>query len=437
MRVDPLLRNASSRGGACVISFVALVIILVAVFAITPQQGAQQSTARHFAQFVSVSHEPESREVFNNEEEHQERDDVNSHEEAQQAELESEENNEEERDDMDDMNVLVAPNRVRMVHVGKTGGQTVREFFIHNIEDFEYRHVSKVDPSWFVRDWLSNNHTITFVSVRDPSERLASAYTYRKHTCNESAREQRQSTAHKCSIEERLLFNYCYTTLDAFASQECDGYLCHQNFTEHDIPNLDEANICNKTLNQILLLSAPDAKPPLSGHIGMGLAWYFSSFDRDLLDTVIYNNSTDTSMSPLWVVRNDHMAEDINLMNEAHVFRDELLITKLSAPNDKSDLRRYIAYANERNISGLELGHWNSDYEEVRLRRELPPPDTFDKNNTLLNSSGLLIIGNLFDFCIRYIYICVSNTCVCVYRLFVCSPMHRKRTRTSACVGGD
>ena len=418
MRVDPLLRNASSRGGACVISFVALVIILVAVFAVTPQQGAQQSTARHFAQFVSVSDEPESHENHrenNNEERddvnsheeaqqaeleshenhrennNEERDDVNSHEEARQAELESEENNEEERDDMDDMNALVAPNRVRMVHVGKTGGQTVREFFINNIEDFEYRHVSKVDSSWFVRDWLSNNHTITFVSVRDPSERLASAYTYRKHTCNESAREQRQSTAHKCSIEERLLFNYCYTTLDAFASQECDGYLCHQNFTEHDIPNLDEANICNKTLNQILLLSAPDAKPPLSGHIGMGLAWYFSSFDRDLLDTVIYNNSTYTSMSPLWVVRNDHMAEDINLMNEAHVFRDELLITKLSAPNDKSDLRRYIAYANERNISGLELGHWNSDYEEVRLRGELPPPDTLDKNNTLLNSSGLLI----------------------------------------------
>ena len=63
---------------------------------------------------------------------------------------------------------------------------------------------------------LQDGDLITFVSVRDPLERIKSAYNWRKHACQK----------HRCAYEERFMYEFCYTTLNAFSEGACDGSFC-------------------------------------------------------------------------------------------------------------------------------------------------------------------------------------------------------------------
>ena len=61
------------------------------------------------------------------------------------------------------------------------------------------------------------------MSVRDPLSRIKSAYNWRKHICRTEGRSNRRFS---CFWEEFLLFDACYTTLNAFSEGSCDGSMC-------------------------------------------------------------------------------------------------------------------------------------------------------------------------------------------------------------------
>ena len=62
------------------------------------------------------------------------------------------------------------------------------------------------------------------MTVRDPVERVKSAYNWQKYMC--------YSTEHRgCYSLEPIFFN-CYTTLNAFSEGSCDGSLCGDGWNE-------------------------------------------------------------------------------------------------------------------------------------------------------------------------------------------------------------
>ena len=67
------------------------------------------------------------------------------------------------------------------------------------------------------------------MSVRDPLSRIKSAYNWRKHICRTEGRSNRRFS---CFWEEFLLFDACYTTLNAFSEGSCDGSMCGEGWDE-------------------------------------------------------------------------------------------------------------------------------------------------------------------------------------------------------------
>ena len=62
------------------------------------------------------------------------------------------------------------------------------------------------------------------MTVRDPVERVKSAYNWQKYMCYD--------TEHRgCYSLEPIFFN-CYTTLNAFSEGSCDGSLCGDGWNE-------------------------------------------------------------------------------------------------------------------------------------------------------------------------------------------------------------
>ena len=71
------------------------------------------------------------------------------------------------------------------------------------------------------------------MSVRDPVERVKSAYNFGKYKCGLRRSE--------CGAVERVFYG-CYTTLNAFSEGSCDGPLCGDGWDETS----DETTVWNR-----------------------------------------------------------------------------------------------------------------------------------------------------------------------------------------------
>ena len=69
------------------------------------------------------------------------------------------------------------------------------------------------------------------MSVRDPFSRVKSAYNWRKYKC----RTDRSVRDHDCKDEELFMFEFCYTTLNAFCEGACDGPRCGDGWDDTSI----------------------------------------------------------------------------------------------------------------------------------------------------------------------------------------------------------
>ena len=72
------------------------------------------------------------------------------------------------------------------------------------------------------------------MSVRDPVERVKSAYNWRKYKCYD--------TEDRCFSPLEPIFYNCYTTLNAFSEGSCDGPLCGDGWDETS----DETTVWNR-----------------------------------------------------------------------------------------------------------------------------------------------------------------------------------------------
>ena len=125
-------------------------------------------------------------------------------------------------------------------------------------------------------------------------------------------------------------------------------------------------------------------------HVGRGLAWYLSTIDPQLVREIATNVHGGVlpgypelgRLNPLYVVRNSHISEDINIMMAHHERQLEYLLTEAAHPGDRSDLSAARELARRRGIKGKRLDSVHDDYPqrsdtyvspagEARLRREL------------------------------------------------------------------
>ena len=107
-------------------------------------------------------------------------------------------------------------------------------------------------------------------------------------------------------------------------------------------------------------------------HVGRGLAWYLSTIDPQLVREIATNVHGGVlpgfrglgRLNPLYVVRNSHISEDINIMMAHHTRRLDYLVTEVSHPGDKSDLSAAKRLARRRGIKGRKLPTTHSQYPE-------------------------------------------------------------------------
>ena len=127
-----------------------------------------------------------------------------------------------------------------------------------------------------------------------------------------------------------------------------------------------------------------------TAHVGKGLAWYFADLDARLVRAIATNVHGGVlpgypelgRLNPLYVVRNSHISEDINIMMAHHEQQLDYLLTEVAHPGDRSDLSAARELARRRGIKGKRLDSVHDDYPqrsdtyvspagEARLRREL------------------------------------------------------------------
>ena len=125
-------------------------------------------------------------------------------------------------------------------------------------------------------------------------------------------------------------------------------------------------------------------------HVGRGLAWYLSTIDPQLVREIATNVHGGVlpgypelgRLNPLYVVRNSHISEDINIMMAHHERQLDYLLTEAAHPGDRSDLSAARELARRRGIEGKRLPTTHSEYPqksdsyvspagEARLREEL------------------------------------------------------------------
>ena len=125
-------------------------------------------------------------------------------------------------------------------------------------------------------------------------------------------------------------------------------------------------------------------------HVGYGLAWYLSDIDPQLVREIATNVHGGVlpgypelgRLNPLYVVRNSHISEDINVMMAHHEQQLDYLLTEAAHPGDRSDLSAAKRLARRRGIEGKRLPTTHSEYPqksdtyvspagEARLRGEL------------------------------------------------------------------
>ena len=146
-------------------------------------------------------------------------------------------------------------SKVRVIHVGKTGGATARRYLgyakqIHlSLVKQDKVRLPARSTGWPLAhrlsltrrpdkrhsltytlarsqliEWLQSDDIVAFVTVRDPVERVKSAYNWRKYKCYD--------TEDKCFSPLEPIFYNCYTTLNAFSEGSCDGSLCGDGWDE-------------------------------------------------------------------------------------------------------------------------------------------------------------------------------------------------------------
>ena len=104
----------------------------------------------------------------------------------------------------------------------------------------------------------------------------------------------------------------------------------------------------------------------------MDTAWYFSEIEPELMRAIATNVHGGVlpgfpelgRLNPLYVVRNSHISEDINIMMAHHKQRLDYLLTEAAHPGDKSDLSAAKRLARRRGIKGRKLPTVHSQYPE-------------------------------------------------------------------------
>ena len=104
----------------------------------------------------------------------------------------------------------------------------------------------------------------------------------------------------------------------------------------------------------------------------MDTAWYFSEIEPELMRAIATNVHGGVlpgfpelgRLNPLYVVRNSHISEDINIMMAHHERRLDYLLTEAAHPGDKSDLSAAKRLARRRGIKGRKLPTVHSQYPE-------------------------------------------------------------------------
>ena len=123
----------------------------------------------------------------------------------------------------------------------------------------------------------------------------------------------------------------------------------------------------------------------------MDTAWYFSEIEPELMRAIATNVHGGVlpgfpelgRLNPLYVVRNSHISEDINIMMAHHERRLDYLLTEAAHPGDESDLSAARELARREGIrSERKLPTVHSHYPEksdsyvsplghVRMREDL------------------------------------------------------------------
>ena len=236
-------------------------------------------------------------------------------------------------------------------------------------------------------DWLRDEATITFVTVRDPLERLKSAYEWRRYVTRgwgaldgETPRCQRGNKCTFIALCELAVYRHCYTTLNAFCERRCDGALCGGGWDADDATvralNLALAEksgpvralrrqwaaSTGRPASSLRVASCEDVHDVqmLTGHVGQGLAWYFSDVEPRLLEAIVRNADGGVlpefpelgRLNPLFVVRNAYISEDINAFMEHHPRRLDFLVTAPATPSERSDLAAAARLAARMGVRG-------------------------------------------------------------------------------------
>ena len=122
----------------------------------------------------------------------------------------------------------------------------------------------------------------------------------------------------------------------------------------------------------------------------MDVAGYFSEMDPQLVREIATNIHGGAlpgfpelgRLNPLYVVRNSHISEDINIMMAHHEQQLDFLLTEAAHPADGSDLSAARELARRRGVEGRKLPTTHSEYSEksdsyvsplghVRMREDL------------------------------------------------------------------
>jgi|AntAceMinimDraft_5_1070358.scaffolds.fasta_scaffold05194_3 hypothetical protein len=125
---------------------------------------------------------------------------------------------------------------VTLIHVGKTGGESVNFGLRDIFSDYKVIHLTHVVPSDL------KDRTV-FFPIRDPVSRFESAYKWRKH----------ESSASGFAIEREIF--ECYPTLADFGSHCLEETACAETL-QHELQT-------NQSVH----------------HLGMGLQYYTENFD--------------------------------------------------------------------------------------------------------------------------------------------------------------
>ena len=122
----------------------------------------------------------------------------------------------------------------------------------------------------------------------------------------------------------------------------------------------------------------------------MDVAGYFSEMAPQLVREIATNIHGGAlpgfpelgRLNPLYVVRNSHISEDINIMMAHHEQQLDFLLTEAAHPADRSDLSAAKRVAEREGVEGRRLPTTHSEYPEkadsyvspageARLRGEL------------------------------------------------------------------